>query len=752
MAKKLYYIAFILCCLLWGIQNVSAASRRYKIDVVHSYERNYHDADRYRRLLEKELKANGLEVEIREFFLNCDELGYDDELARASFFIDESAKRGTDLIAIFNNQALFSLLKCDNPKLRNTPVVFSGAYFPDKELVGQYPNVTGYVDIPDYVRTVRMIERLMGKCRIAVMVGSGMLDDSLWKNVVRECSNAGIETHEGDLSLHVWNHRVVKDPDQEDKGAFYNEQIDTTVVMRVMSEKMPLRTIQLAARGSKTYLMQTSRTYNSLDAPEFFTNPSFGAINEGFGSNDKMLGGYFTPLETQMEEMAGSIALRLRGGMPAQQMIQGRKQYVLNWNVLQRYGISEKNLPAEYQVMYTPFSERYKYSILSGYILGGVFVCFVIFSLTRSLLRERKRKKEALLNLKYEHETLKLAIEGGTTYAWRIRDGKLSFDSHFYKLISRPEQSVTMEQIMNFVHPDDRERFNRNLQGGNQQEEYKGEYRCKFNGQYQWWEFRYSLVANDTLAPVVTGLLQNIQQVKDREAELIHARQLAEKAELKQSFLNNMSHEIRTPLNAIVGFSNLLIENPDFSEEEKLEFIELINTNNDLLLKLINDILELSRIESGSISFQEKKHDLRLLLLSYYQTFSVQIKPELEFLQDFPDRNVSVMADSMRLQQVVTNFLTNANKFTLKGYIKLGYRLVPDKKEVCIFVEDTGKGIPADELAMVFSRFYKRDEFVQGTGLGLSICQSIVERMQGRIEVESEEGKGSCFTIVLPLS
>ena len=268
---------------------------------------------------------------------------------------------------------------------------------------------------------------------------------------------------------------------------------------------------------------------------------------------------------------------------------------------------------------------------------------------------------------------------------------------------------------------------------------------------YKWWEFRYSLVTDNGHTPVVTGLLQNIQETKNHEAELIRARQLAERAELKQSFLNNMSHEIRTPLNAIVGFSNLLIDNPDLTDQEKQEFIKLINKNNDLLLKLINDILELSRIDSGSISFTEEELDLRSLLLSYYQTFSLQIKPELEFLQDFPDSDVSVMTDPMRLQQVVTNFLTNANKFTSRGYIKLGYRLLPGGNEVGIFVEDSGKGIPSDELKMIFSRFYKHDEFAQGTGLGLSICQSIVERMQGRIEVDSEEGSGSRFTIVLSL-
>ncbi len=750
-APKLYKFLLPAYCLLGTVADVHAASSRCKIAVVHSYEKNYPDAARYRHLLKKELAANGLKAEIREFFLNCDELIYEDELARASFFIDQSVQWGADAIAICNNQAVFSLLKCGNPKLRALPVVFSGVYFPDEKLIGQYPNVSGYVDIPDYARTVRMIERIAGKSRVVVMSGSNTIDGKMWENLVGQCSRAGIETFDGDLFSHVWRHRIVKEVDEEDAGEFYNEQIDTTVVVRLMSETMPLRTIQQTARGSETYLMLTARTYNSIDAPEFFVNPSFAVINEGFGSNDKMLGGYFAPLETQMKDMAEGIALRLGGGVPERQITQCRKEYVLNWSVMQRYGISAEDLPPEYKVMYVPVSVRYRFYILSGYILGAGLVTALILYLAYSLSRERRRKRDAEHDLRYEHETLKLAIEGGNTYAWRIKEGGLSFDSHFYKMIGCPRKPIALDQILEFVHPDDKERFCRNFRREDKYARYKGEYRCKFGGHYQWWEFRYSLVASGGRESAVTGLLQNIQEIKDHEAELIQARRLAERAELKQSFLNNMSHEIRTPLNAIVGFSNLLIETPDITDEEKQEFIHLINMNNSLLLNLINDILELSRIESGSVSFTPEKQDLRTLLNSYFQTFSMQLKPELEFRTDFPEEDIAVSVDPLRLQQVVTNFLNNANKFTRAGTIVSGYRIPTGGKEVRIFVKDTGKGIPSDELELIFSRFYKHDEFAQGTGLGLSICQSIVERMGGRIEVESEEGKGSCFTVVLPL-
>lgn len=213
-----------------------------------------------------------------------------------------------------------------------------------------------------------------------------------------------------------------------------------------------------------------------------------------------------------------------------------------------------------------------------------------------------------------------------------------------------------------------------------------------------------------------------------------------------------MSHEIRTPLNAIAGFANLLTNTPELEEEDKQNYVDIINTNTELLLRLINDILELSRLDSGSANFNLRREDVRTLLSSYYQTFGVQVKPDLKFLQDFPNEDCTVYVDASRLQQVITNFLTNANKFTQTGYIKLGYRYSAGEHAVGIFVEDTGKGIPHNELKIIFSRFYKHDEFAQGTGLGLAICNSIAEQLQGYIEVESEEGKGSRFTIVLPVA
>mgnify|MGYP005965867135 CR=1 FL=1 len=239
----------------------------------------------------------------------------------------------------------------------------------------------------------------------------------------------------------------------------------------------------------------------------------------------------------------------------------------------------------------------------------------------------------------------------------------------------------------------------------------------------------------------------NAQQQKELKAARVKAE---ESDRLKSAFLANMSHEIRTPLNAIVGFSDMLANEPEFSDEERQEFVDIINTNTKLLLKLVGDVLELSRIESGNLSFIFQRESVRQLLDDVYQTHSLLIRPPLQFLKDFPPEDVQVNVDPMRLTQVLTNFLNNANKFTKEGSIQLGYCCPSGMSEVHLYVEDTGIGIPHSEQKMIFERFYKRSEFSQGVGLGLSICVLIVEKMGGRIELRSEEGRGSRFTVVLP--
>lgn len=746
------YILILSLCLVCA-HPAHAETRR--IALIHSFEPGYPPAAKALELLQKEFSLLGLDCDVREYYLDCDRYMEEAENLRMAGFVDDLSAWGAELIAVLDDQAAYALMACRHPLAHEIPVVFSGVNYPNISLLLQYPNITGYADTPDYLRTIRMIESIMGKSRICLMNGQVFLDRKIWHALNEQCRGQGfaiVTSTEGAYFAGSSYHRV------RERGTIspilkrqnIDVLLDTTKIVRMTSDSIAIRHLMWLGRGDNTLLLYTKRDYTTKRVGMLFDNPTFQTINEGFGFADYLLGGYFTPLESQIRYMATGIKERLEGRMPRQQVTECAKQYVLNWHVLQKYGIPLESIPAEYTVMYIPFSERYRYPILIGSILGAVFVLTVIVLLSFSLLRERRRKREALRNLLYEHETLCLAIEGNSTYAWRLEGDSVSCDSQFCELIHHRPGRLLLDEITPYIHPDDLPAFRKNIATRHERTHHKGQYRCNFTGEFQWWEFSYNTIHTPGHAPIIAGLLQNIQELKDHEQELIESRELAEQAELKQSFLNNMSHEIRTPLNAIVGFSDMLANEPEFSNEERQEFVDIINTNTKLLLKLVGDVLELSRIESGNLSFTFQRESVCRLLDDVYQTHSLLIRPPLQFLKDFPPEDVQVNVDPMRLTQVLTNFLNNANKFTKGGSIRLGYCCPSGMSEVHLYVEDTGIGIPHSEQKMIFERFYKRSEFSQGVGLGLSICVLIVEKMGGRIELQSEEGRGSRFTVVLP--
>lgn len=241
----------------------------------------------------------------------------------------------------------------------------------------------------------------------------------------------------------------------------------------------------------------------------------------------------------------------------------------------------------------------------------------------------------------------------------------------------------------------------------------------------------------------------DITQLKETEQMLIKAKDKAEEADrLKSAFLANMSHEIRTPLNAIIGFSSMLEEAED--QEEKHQYITIIEDNNKLLLQLISDILDLSKIEAGTFDIIPEKVNAKQLCSDLFQAMQMKATPqvELRLKDDLPE--LTFTSDKNRLYQVLLNFVTNAFKFTSEGSITIDYQI--NGNEVKFSVQDTGMGVEPEKQEAIFTRFVKLNSFIPGTGLGLPICQSIVTQLGGKIGVESEPGKGSCFWFTHPIN
>ncbi|WP_455629978.1 ATP-binding protein [Parabacteroides sp.] len=393
------------------------------------------------------------------------------------------------------------------------------------------------------------------------------------------------------------------------------------------------------------------------------------------------------------------------------------------------------------------------------FLLSGIFplrrydMSFPLFELLSIILllcvlylyrRDKRQEVELLLKQARRIHILDLSVRFGNAYAFEFKEDTFLFEFAVGDLPNR----VSAEEMYELIHPDDLLSFKGERAHLWRADKESFQFRARFSGSdYEWWEFRYSSsleAGHEKEVYDIIGLLVNINEMKKREEELLRAKGH------EQKFLANMSHEIRTPLNAIVGFSNLLVSEKDLEETDRQLFIHTINQNCDLLLVLINDILEISRIESGQMKFVKERCSVKGLVDDLYLAHRLLVPAHLRFSKE-AEGDLFIYTDKKRLSQVITNFLTNACKFTNSGYVKLGFKYLRGTDEAAIFVEDSGSGLSEEQQEKVFSRFFKQDEFSQGAGLGLCICQGIVQNLGGRIALSSKPGEGSRFSVVLPV-
>ena len=719
-----------------------------RILIVHSYEESYVGYPDFNRLIDKEFRRNGVDADIRIVYLDCEAFQEEPELKYMYHLLD-SVSDGwePEIILVNDDQAAYSLFKCCHPLAKEIPVVFGGVNYPNWELLKEYPNVTGFHDRMDLMKNIRLGAKLFGEdVELFTVLDSTYIDRQIRADIENQLKDEKVTCMVGysgtprEKRLHY--------PYKEGYTRF------SSLSVRIGQKQETANFIwTLSKYSTGMCYLQMKRDYTSVNIGNICASPSLTAINEAFGYNEKLLGGYITTSPILAEEEVSAAIRILHGEKPSDIPVrESRKKYVVDWNVMQQRGISKESIPAECTIINIPFREEYPVAWGTGVVLIIILLSTLFVWLFFLYRREQGRKRRALYELESEKETLALAIEGSDTFAWKLENDHFVFEKEFWISQKMSAKSLGFEELLSFMHPDHWDEVRGYWKNISKAGKVVSQVRCDFNEKgYQWWEFRYKTILLPGGGYKAAGLLLNIQAIKDREQELEEARLLAEKAELKQSFLANMSHEIRTPLNAIVGFSNILALDDGVSPEERLEYIGSINKNSDLLLKLINDILELSRIESGYMSFEYEKCFVSELVDSIYMTHQMLISEQLEFIKELDAVQVEVTVDKGRLTQVITNFLNNASKFTKTGYIKLGYRYLSESDRVAIYVEDTGRGIELSEQKMIFSRFYKQDEFSQGAGLGLSICQVIVEKLRGKIELWSEPGKGSRFTVVLPV-
>ena len=708
-------------------------------------------------IIAKALKNKGVDADITFEYLNCGHWEANREIEEARKIVDRAnAKKPLAMILLYGDQATYSTLSTDTPMMHTLPVVFGGVQFPNWDQLSCHENVTGVSDPIDIVKNIEAAYTLTGKRMTFVMLNKAFLDRKVREEIDNQLQKARfvinnlnwehsvtelLTDHSDQYSMTVLSLRYLYLNCKKTEPLDPNDGDNFRRVTRMFKD---LIYIQSKYDPTPVQIIQATNHWPMLTATAMgFTDPGTPYI-----------GGYFASVNNIAADMAECAAKILAGAKPKDIKIRPtKKEYYLDWQVAKRYKFDPDKLPGGYHVIRMPLVDRFP--MLSSLMMysGTIVMLVVIVILLRLFIREKKQKVKVMAQLERENSLYNIAVQDSRTFAWERVGQSIYLSDAFWQHYGHEPKIITPGDFMAMLHPDSRDIYIDGLDHVHKGETFANDVKADFfgNGEWHWYQIRGKGILDEHGNFVKSyGMLINVDGFKQREKEMEEARKLAEEATLKESFLANMSHEIRTPLNAIIGFSDLLLQpDTDFTEEDKKLFAGTIHTNNDLLLKLINDILDVSRIESGQMDFVIKAWSVRDIMERIYHTFEVQMPKHLAFNFVQPEEDVMIEVDESRLRQVIGNFLTNAGKFTPKGSVTLGWIKDMQTGKVELYVEDTGIGLSEEDRKMVFSRFYKKDEFKQGTGLGLSICKAIVVRLGGSIKVTSELGKGSRFSVFL---
>ena len=725
----------------------------------------------FEELLRQEFRKQGIEPVFNKFYLDFNTVDPKEGIKNMEAYLEIIKDKPVALILTVGDQAASALFNTRHRLLSSVPVVACNVHFPDEKLIKEYERRKVYVlrDAPDFQRNIDFIKSLRPQVGIDVIYNIDLTPlgrksfDLLTRFADRKemrllgCGSAfSAEPEYKELQEMVEHYNLM--PARAGSHVGKDEITISLCPFRYTKGTSLFVDMEKSKSGQKKEVFLLDKfDQMSLPITKALNIPSFSCIRQGFGEDAKIVGGYMATDEISART-AADFSVRLMNkekiGMPKIRDME--KEYVLDWTYFSAYAdFDVENVSEDVRIINYSFYDRYRNEL---YFLTGLFILAFILVLV-SWLRIRRRSREERKNLEMLeeiHKRLTLSMDGGRVALWDIQGENIEFDENYTRLVGMEQRTFVRTDFLKYAYPDDVSLLNSLYETLHQSTDmHVRRVRFSFNEEnYRWYELRCRSLKDAKGRIMLAGVMQDIQLQVEREEQLIQAKQMAENAELKQSFLNNMSHEIRTPLNAIVGFTNLLVgEGGDEIEpEEKKAMLEIINRNNELLLKLVNDVVEISRLDSGNLDLEIKEWNMTTVVKEIYMAYQALIKPSLQFHLVLDESlSLPVSIDRMRFIQVISNFLNNADKFTRSGSVTLGCSVDKERRKVSVYVQDTGKGIDEKELMMIFDRFYKTDEFEQGSGLGLSICKVIIERLCGHIEVQSEVGKGSRFTVILLL-
>lgn len=652
-------------------------------------------------------------------------------------------KTTIDGIICSDNHALEFYLKYGREIWGDIPVIYCGINHIDNFITRiDTLNITGIEEKIDIASTIKLAENINPQLKNLIVISDNTLSGQIFTNQYQ---------------------KAIKKVFPQANSIYFNsdsiEHLDQTLSKYPATETaIYLLSLYSSRYGIPEEMITTAHRFIKNTTIPIYSNWDFLL-------DDLIVGGRIIKGYDQ-----GNIAARMMDdklmarslNQPTQQTIP--QYWLFDFNKLQALKINERTLPPDAIVLNRPIHWLEAYKLQLIIFLSIAIILLVINLLLVSNIIKRKRIELELLE---SEKRLELAMEGAGEGLWDVqfKTNTVYFNDQFAQLLgyqNTHDLNLTTDNWTTLVISDDidqiKEAFQLHLTG--KTPVFQCETRMiKREGNLAWFAIHGKITeSKDHIPTRLTGVMMDISAQKEFEQQLRIAKNKAEQSDrLKSSFLANMSHEIRTPMNAILGFTDILLAG-DLSDAETAHYLDLISNSGENLLNLINDIIDISKIESGELKIRNEKFNLHVLLDNtnhICQTLITNLNKDIRFTITIPQaqQEFFIFSDPYRLQQILLNLLTNAIKFTDEGFVELKYKII-EGDLIRFSVKDTGPGIRPEQQKIIFERFRQLDEIsikkFGGTGLGLSITKSLVNLLGGQINVQSAPQKGAIFTFDIP--
>ncbi|MDO4496925.1 MAG: ATP-binding protein [Bacteroidales bacterium] len=758
------------CVMSYIVQSVRP---QHHVAVIFSHEETNYTHGQYLLEVNKAFRQRGYKVQLHPYFVDCERYGDDWEIRQCESLLKTLVSEvHPEVVVLVGDQGTYSTLKAEENVHSGYPMIFSGVIYPNQSLIKNNRKVTGFRDAIDIPTNVHLAELFHFSKSLYTTLDYTYLDHKTRENITLQLKNQ--DDIFNNLMWDVSLRETALYPDKHYSFSLFSlRDIEANFMINGRgldlwdgNEKVDFQKALYFFRHM-TYLQTkcdlSSQSMLMFDMP----NPYLTAINEGFGSpTSRFIAGYFTSTQQMATEVADVAISIIQGAKPSEIPIQDSpKEYYIDWQVAKNHGLKLDELPEGFQIVNLSWREEHP-NIFLGLVLGGtLFLSVIILMLLLSVRRERMQKRLVQAHLEHERQMYQLAVGDSQTFAWAREGDTMIFPDSFWQHFNLSPRKLHVDELASMVASESLPDYREALQKTSEGKAWSSTLLLDIagTGESHWWQIRSRGMLNKKgQLDCSYGMIINVDDFKHTEQELILNRKLANQAnEAKTTFLTSMSHDIRTPMNAIIGFTQLAMKNVDKPDVVK-SYLKKILVSGNHLLSLINDVLDMSRIESGQTRLEAQQvnlHEMLVDLRSIVQS-NVQAKELSLIIDDQHLQQPWVMVDKLRLNQVLLNIVGNAIKFTPVGGKIILVLAEHDASgsgtaSYVFHIKDTGIGMSESYLKHIFEPFTREETAtvsgIQGSGLGMAITKNIVDMMQGTITVSSQEGKGTEFVVMLEL-